>query len=116
MIDVIFTILPIRVFSLVMAHLRCRCIILVDGFKLTCDLLHFEWRKGSLLGSCHLHTMRIDDARLFLQVESVMLLGNYLCLLDFILEFFLVVGCCEFGVRILYETICATVSTSDLIA
>ena len=85
MVDVIFTILPVRVFSLVVTYLRSWGIILMDWLELTLDLLDLEWHKGRLLSSCHLHTMRVDDARFFLHVKSIVLLGDDLCLLDFVL-------------------------------
>ena len=116
MVDVIFTILPVRVFSLVMAHLWCGGIILVDGLELTWYLLHLKWHKGRLLSGCHFHTMRVDYARLLLHVECVVFLWYDFCLLDFILEFLLVVWCCALGVRILYKPICAAVSASALVA
>lgn len=66
--------------------------------------LYRERCERGHLGCVHLHFMWINDAGFFLQVERVTRSEDS-GLLDLVLEFLLIVGCCTLRIRIPHKTV-----------
>lgn len=88
MIDV-STILPIRVFGLVVTHLLSRGVILRQGSEFTLWGHYLKGSKSCLVSRGKLHRMRIDNSGLLLQVERVFF-SEEASVINFIHVFFLV--------------------------
>jgi len=90
MIDIVFSILPIREISLIVTHFGCRGIIFGDRFEISFSWLYLKWFKRSSMCRRKLHRMRINYPCLFFKIKSIFLRKD-LSLLHFVIILFLVV-------------------------
>lgn len=113
MVDIVHSILPVWILSLIVTHLSSRSIVLLDRFHFALLRHHLKRLERSLLNGVKLHSMRIYDTGLFLKVEGILLSKN-LRLRNLITEFLLVVRHGAFGVGILHKAIGTSHSSATL--
>jgi hypothetical protein len=110
MVDVFFTIIPIGELCCIRASLLHWCIILFNWSFLFLLRCYFKVLKYSLICSCCVHWMRVNDFMFFFYVESILLLKN-LCVFKLFIVFFLVVSYQTFRIRVSNKSISTSISS-----